>query len=71
MRTHISILLALLASSIVAQDNTTVSREGKDIKFLVQVTAAGASTPQKLFNLAKNPEEEPKLTDYLTPLGQR
>ena len=48
-----------------------VSRAGKNVKFLLQVSGAGASTPQVLFNKAKNPAEEPTLNNFLTPLGQR
>lgn len=61
-------ILALLA---LAQDYPEVSRLGKNIKLLLQVTSPGASTPEVLFNKTKDPKEEPKIANYLTPLGQR
>ena len=41
------------------------------LKLLIQVSTAGASTPSTLFNKTAVASDEPKLTDYLTPLGQR
>lgn len=66
MKNLISLSLFSLA---LAQDYPEVSRLGKNIRLLIQVTAPGASTPETLFNKTKNPAEEPKLTNYLSPLG--
>ena len=63
--------LAVLLSLSLAQDYPEVSRAGKDIKMLLQVTVPGASTPETLFNKTKDPKDEPKLSNYLSPLGQR
>lgn len=69
MKSIVSLSLFLLLSR--AQDYPEVSRVGKDIKLLIQVTAPGASTPETLFNKTKDPKDEPKLANYLSPLGQR
>lgn len=63
-----------LASSAKAdgyQANYEVSRSSKDVKYVYQISAQGSHTPSKLLNLAKNKEDEPKFTDYVTPLGIR
>lgn len=82
MRKHIttaaaSVLVALFATGSSAKDhhnshhNQDVSRAGKNVTFVLQVSSSGASTPQSHFYQAKNATEEPKILDFSTPLGQR
>ncbi len=63
------LLFTSLSAFTLAQSYPEVSRAGKNIKFLVQVSTSGASTPSTSFNKAKDPANEPKINDYLTPLG--
>lgn len=48
-----------------------VARNGKDVNLLIEIMANGASTPAVLYGKTMDPYEEPKQTDYLTPLGIR
>ena len=48
-----------------------VSRAGMTYKMILDITGPGAKTPANLFNKTKNPSDEPKYTNFLTPLGQR
>ena len=51
--------------------NYDVSRSSSNVKFVYQISAQGSHTPQKILGLAKNPEEEAKYENYVTPLGIR
>jgi hypothetical protein len=59
-------LTKLIASSVVVSASSTyetnyeVSRNGKDVKYVFQISAQGSHTPKVNLNLAKNAEEEPK-----------
>jgi hypothetical protein len=64
-----AVLVALFAACTVAHDHHDVSRAGKNISFVLQVSSSGASTPQNHFFKAKNASDEPKILDFLTPLG--
>jgi hypothetical protein len=70
-RTLSLLLFTTLSASTLATNFDEVLRANKNVKFLVQVSTAGASTPSTIFNKAKNPAEEPKMNNFLTPLGQR
>ena len=48
-----------------------VSRTGKNVKYVYQISAQGSHTPAKLLNLAATKDDEPKFADYVTPLGIR
>lgn len=61
--------LAALASAY--ETNYNVSRTDKNVKFVFQISAQGSHTPHESLGWAKNPEEEPKQLDYVTPLGIR
>lgn len=67
--------LALALNSIKAdadyQTNYNVSRNGSNVKFVYQISAQGSHTPEEILNLAKNPEDEAKYANYVTPLGIR
>ena len=70
MKKSLSLLLiASLSACTLADFYPEVSRAGKNIKFLVQVSTAGASTPSTNFNKTKDPSDDLKITDFLTPLG--
>jgi hypothetical protein len=74
MRTKIATaVLALVATISVAQENDypEVSRLGRNILMLHEVSAPGFTTPKVLYNKTKNATEEPRYKENLTPLGQR
>ena len=76
MRTKIATaVFALFATVSLAQsvddDYPEVSRLGKNILYLTEVSTPGFATPKVLFGKTKNATEEPKYKDYMTPLGQR
>ena len=48
-----------------------VSRAGKNVKYVYQISAQGSHTPSKLLNLTATKDDEPKFADYVTPLGIR
>lgn len=54
---------------IVEQD--PVSKLGKDVRLVFEVSLEGASTPSVLYGKTQNSQDEPRFKDYLTPLGQR
>ena len=53
-----------VASGVLATDNyktnNEVSRNGKDVKFVFQISAQGSHTPSKSLGWAKDDDEEPK-----------
>ena len=61
---------AVLAADAYAT-NYEVSRNGKNVKYVFQISAQGSHTPAQSLSLAKNPDEEPKQLNYVTPLGIR
>ena len=63
--------LAPSVSAEAAEAMADVSRAGKNVKFVYQISAQGSHTPAKLLNLTKAKEDEPKFADYVTPLGIR
>jgi hypothetical protein len=63
--------LVATVSAISATDYPEVSRVGKQILQLSEVTTPGFATPPVLFNKVKNATDEPKYKSYLTPLGKR
>jgi hypothetical protein len=76
MRSKIATAVFALVATIslaqtVDEDYPEVSRLGKNILYLTEVSTPGFSTPKVLFNKTKNATEEPKYKDYMTPLGQR
>ena len=58
-----------LAEELFDHDYPEVSRIGKEVIYLTEVSTPGYSTPKVLFGKAKNASEEPKYIDYMTPLG--
>lgn len=69
-------VLLLLATSFANADesystNYDVSRASSKVKYVYQISAQGSHSPKKLLGLAKNPDEEPKYANYVTPLGIR
>lgn len=66
-------LLALLpaAKAEAVDASAEVSRAGKNVKYVYQISAQGSHTPSKLLNLTATKDEEPKYADYVTPLGIR
>ena len=73
MKKELPLAIALLLSfSLLVSahdDHPEVSRVGKNIALVVEVSTPGASTPSKLFNQVKNNIDEPKYTNYLTEVG--
>ncbi len=73
MRTRIAAaVFALVATVSLAQqedDYPEVSRLGKNILYLTEVSTPGFSTPKVLFGKTKNATDEPKYKDHMTPLG--
>ena len=63
-----SFALALIAAFTQASD---VSREGRDIKFVIALNSPALSSPQTSLNLAVDPTQEPKYANRITTLGQR
>jgi hypothetical protein len=61
---------ALIALGLVHASHD-VSRLGKNLKLVLDLTGTGATTPKTLYGKTKNAGDEPKYTNYLTPLGQR
>ena len=71
-----NILVATSALACVSADsdyktNYEVSRAGKDVKYVYQISAQGSSTPKKALNLTKSASDEPTTLDYVTALGIR
>lgn len=60
-----------LAEELQDQDYPEVSRLGKNILYLTEVSTPGFSTPKVLYGKTVNASDEPKYKDYMTPLGQR
>lgn len=52
-------------------DHPEVSRLGRTLLLLHEVSTPGFATPAVLFGKTKNATDEPKFKDNLTPLGQR
>ena len=71
MRSKVFSAVLLLAATVSAEDYPEVSRAGKQIIQLTEVTTPGFATPSVLFNKVKNATDEPKYKDYLTSLGKR
>jgi acid phosphatase len=71
MRTKLAFAVLSLAATISAQDYPEVSRAGKNLLLLTEVTTPGFATPKVLYNKVKNATDEPKYKDYLTALGKR
>ena len=71
MKSSLLNCLALVAANQDYQTNNDVSRNGKDVKFVFQISAQGSHTPSMSLGLAKNADEEPKQMNYVTPLGIR
>ena len=77
MRSKIALaVLAIVATVAHSQDTSSedypeVSRLGKNILLLHEVSTPGFTTPSVLFNKVKNATEEPKYKENLTPLGKR
>lgn len=59
---------AMLMAMAVADD---VSREGRQLSFLVGLNAPALSSPSTSLNLAADPTQEPKYGNRITPVGQR
>lgn len=68
-----SALLASAAASDAYQTNYDVSRNGKTVKYVYQISAQGSHTPSmnQNINMTKNADDEPKQYNYVTPLGIR
>jgi len=62
-----AVLLALFSTSILAE--TVYHNEKRDVKFVLQVSLPGASTPSVSYERSADPSFEPKVAHRLTPLG--
>lgn len=71
MRTKVALAVLALVATVSGQDYPEVSRAGKNLLLLTEVTSPGLSTPAVLYNKVKNATDEPKYREYLTPLGKR
>jgi len=65
------VALSLVSLGFASVHDYDVSKLGKDIRLVFEVSLAGASTPSVLYNKTQNPQDEPRFKDFLTPLGQR
>mmetsp|Transcript_30662 Transcript_30662/g.22732 ORF Transcript_30662/g.22732 Transcript_30662/m.22732 type:complete len:100 (+) Transcript_30662:25-324(+) len=64
-------LAVLLALGLVTSAQEAPSYADRNTKFVFQLSTSGATTPMKNYHLTKNAEEDPKIDNYLTALGQR
>ena len=73
MRSKVSLAVLALVATVSAQDYDypEVSRLGKNILMLQEVSTPGFTTPKVLYNKVVNASDEPRYKEYLTPLGQR
>ena len=62
-------LLSLASFLLLTQASSAPAL--RNVEFVLQVSTPGASTPVKNFYRAKNVQEEIKIDNFLTPLGQR
>jgi len=69
--TAVFALFATVSLAQEDQDYPEVSRLGKTLGYLTEVSTPGFATPKVLYGKTKNATEEPKYKDYMTPLGQR
>jgi len=60
---------ALLAIVACAADD--VSRAGRELSFLIALNAPALSSPETDLHLAKDPSQDPKYANRITPVGQR
>jgi predicted amidohydrolase len=60
-----------LVGLATCQDYPEVSRLGKNILMLQEVSTPGFTTPKVLYNKVANSSDEPRFTEQLTALGQR
>lgn len=67
----VSTTIAHTHEAVQDNDYPEVSRLGRNVLTLTQVTTPGFTTPKVLYNKTKNATEEPRYKDNLTPLGQR
>jgi hypothetical protein len=65
----ITAVLTLVATVSCQDDFPEVSRLGRNLLLLTEVSTPGFATPKVLFGKTKNATEEPKFKDNLTPLG--
>jgi hypothetical protein len=64
-------VFTLVATVSCQEDYPEVSRLGRNVLLLQEVSTPGFATPKVLFGKTKNATDEPKFKDNLTPLGQR
>jgi len=60
--------IALMAAVASADD---VSRQDRDLAFLIGLNAPALTSPQTSLNLAVDSTQEPKYANRITPVGQR
>jgi len=71
MRSKIALAVFTIAATVYANDYPEVSRVGRNVLLLQEVSTPGLSTPKVLYGKTKNATDEPKYKENLTPLGQR
>jgi hypothetical protein len=72
MRTKVATAVLVLVSTVFANNEfPEVSRLGKNVLTLNEVSTPGFATPKVLYGKTKNATEEPRFKENLTPLGQR
>ena len=64
-----AVALSLVILGFASAYEYDVSKLGKDVRLVFEVSLPGASTPSVLYNKVKDPVDEPRFKDYLTPLG--
>ena len=70
-RASFAVCLATMVASAFAQTDDLVSREGRDLSFVVALNAPALTSPSTNLNLAVDKELEPKYAHRITPVGQR
>ena len=58
---------SVLAS--VAYGENDVSREGRNLSFVIMLNAPALSSPSTSLNLAVDPQQEAKYSNRITPIG--
>lgn len=66
MKALLAIFVITLVSSQSAPDYSS-----KRVQLTVELSTSGAMTPPKNYNKAQDPEQNFRLENYITPLGQR
>ena len=68
MFNKVTFATALMVAVAFAND---LSREGRNLSFVIGLNAPALLNPETNLNLAIDPKQEPKYANRITPVGQR